>query len=261
MITKVVIRDAEHSPLSYLSEVSGLPSGKVIEFKPGPNVIVGRNGSGKTTLLKLIERYLLVGAQECEAGRVRELFDSFRDVPFLDGIDVCGDYKYNVFRMAHSNEMTQGEEWLRSIDNFGATFQQKHSSTGEGVNIAFGLLLRKMFSPETNLKFPIDDRYLKQERYTPYLEYVKSHRVDCEKEITVLVDEPDRNLDIENAESILNILSLHKEQTQMIAVVHNPLLICSLSKCPDVNIIELTDGYVESVRNKVNKLIGNNEKD
>lgn len=260
MITKVVIRDVERSPLHYLSDVSGLPAGKTIEFKPGPNVIVGRNGSGKTTLLKLIERYLLVGTQECEPRKIRELFDNFRDIPFFDGIDVYGDYRYNVFRMAHSHEMTEGEDWLKSVENFGATFQQKHASTGEGVNIAFGLLLRKIFSPEVSLKFPIEDRYLKHEEYAPYIEYVKSHRVDCEKEITILVDEPDRNLDIENAESILNILSFHKEQTQMIAVVHNPLLICSLSKCPDVNIIELTDGYVESVRKKVHKLVGTDEK-
>ena len=31
------------------------------------------------------------------------------------------------------------------------------------------------------------------------------------------------------------------------AVIHNPILIYKLSKCSHVNIIEMTDGYVEDV--------------
>ncbi len=65
------------------------------------------------------------------------------------------------------------------------------------------------------------------------------------------MDEPDRNLDIENARDILGMLSYRKEQTQLIAVVHNPLLIFALSKDPGVHFIEMTKGYINKVKKTV----------
>ena len=61
------------------------------------------------------------------------------------------------------------------------------------------------------------------------------------------MDEPDRNLDINRIKEVYNILSQEKENTQIIAVVHNPVLIYRLSKSKNVNIIEMTEGYVEDV--------------
>jgi ABC-type cobalamin/Fe3+-siderophores transport system ATPase subunit len=69
------------------------------------------------------------------------------------------------------------------------------------------------------------------------------------------MDEPDRNLDIENIDEIKGVLSFHKEQTQVIAVVHNPLLIYNLSNNPEVNLIEMTKGYVEKVKKTIDNLI------
>lgn len=63
-------------------------------------------------------------------------------------------------------------------------------------------------------------------------------------EYTVLMDEPDRNLDIDNIMQIYNVLSFHKPQTQIIAIVHNPALIYKLSKLDCVNFIEMTEGYL-----------------
>lgn len=61
------------------------------------------------------------------------------------------------------------------------------------------------------------------------------------------MDEPDRNLDITRIKEIYDILNHKKENTQIIAVIHNPILIYKLSKRSHVNIIEMTDGYVEDV--------------
>ena len=52
MIEKIVIRDNKKSPVRYLPEIPLFKNGKVFEFKPGVNVIVGKNGCGKTTLMK-----------------------------------------------------------------------------------------------------------------------------------------------------------------------------------------------------------------
>lgn len=54
---------------------------------------------------------------------------------------------------------------------------------------------------------------------------------------------------------IKEILSYHKPHTQIIAVVHNPLLICALSKNKEVNLIEMTKGYVGKVKRMVKEII------
>jgi ABC-type cobalamin/Fe3+-siderophores transport system ATPase subunit len=87
---------------------------------------------------------------------------------------------------------------------------------------------------------------------------VKEHRIkpiEEEKEITILMDEPDRNLSLDNIGHIKSILSFHKPQTQLIAVIHNPLLIYNLSKVKDINIIEMTEGYVHKVKSIIRTLI------
>lgn len=69
------------------------------------------------------------------------------------------------------------------------------------------------------------------------------------------MDEPDRNLDLKHIDEIKGILSYHKAHTQIIAVVHNPLLIYSLSKNKNINFIEMTKGYIKEVCNIVDSLI------
>lgn len=43
---------------------------------------------------------------------------------------------------------------------------------------------------------------------------------------------------------ILEMLLMLKPQTQIIAIVHNPVLIYKLSKLDCVNFIEMTEGYL-----------------
>lgn len=57
------------------------------------------------------------------------------------------------------------------------------------------------------------------------MKYYKRNRITLTEssfEYTVLMDEPDRNLDIDNIMQIYNVLSFHKPQTQIIAIIHNP---------------------------------------
>ena len=76
---------------------------------------------------------------------------------------------------------------------------------------------------------------------------VKLKYTESSFEYTVLMDEPDRNLDIDNVMQIYNVLSFHKPQTQIIAIVHNPALIYKLSKLDCVNFIEMTEGYLNKI--------------
>lgn len=260
MVYKVAIKDNEKAPLHYLSDLDNFKNGMEYAFKPGVNLVVGENGCGKTTLMKLIHRYLLVGQQQCEEKNVVKLFEDYKlkDEEMTDGVDVYADYTTNIFRMAHPEEY-KGESGigLQNFENFGTLGTMMHSSTGEGVTAAINNLWNLIFSGKASLSFPKLSDWRK-ERYAAYLDYVKEHRIkptEEEKEITILMDEPDRNLSLDNIKEIQGILSFHKPQIQLIAVVHNPLLIYNLSNIGDINIIEMTENYVDKVKRTVDELI------
>ena len=253
MVERVVIRDNRNAPLHYLSDLDAFKNGTEYEFKPGVNVIVGENGSGKTTLLKLIERYLLVDKTECGLGMygsvMRDLVGFKEVVP--DGVGVYADYDKNTFRLCHKAEKND-DDIMSSFSAFGEAYMQMHSSTGEGVNIALNSLFKRMFSEDAKLKFDYDKIAQKVKSYG---DYINSHRVQSHNEWTIILDEPDRNLDIDNIGHIKNILSFHKKNTQIIAVVHNPLLIYALSKKKNINFIELTPGYIDMVKKQINEIV------
>ena len=256
MVTKVVINNNEDTPIGYLSELKAFKNGKTYEFKPGVNIIVGENGCGKTTLLNLIRKYLLVDLSECSVGtfnsNINALFPSLIDHSrILDGVEVFADYRRNTFRMCHAGERKLNDEIFADEHSTNEFFGQKWASTGEGVLRSLESLFARMFGKGANLTF---DYLQLGDNYPQYMKYIHDHLIDG-NEWTILMDEPDRNLDIENIGQIRDILNVHKPQTQIIAVVHNPLLICALSKNPEVNFIEMTRGYVNKVKKLVNELV------
>ena len=257
MVYKVVIKDNKKSPIRYLPDLDNFQNGKEFIFKPGINIIVGENGCGKTTLMNLIKKYLMVDYMCCGRGAYRCNINSlYKNVlanakELLDGIDVYADYQRNTFRLSHEGEKEK-QQAIETFEDFGTMFTQKTSSTGESVLVAVNFLFNYMFSKKVQLTY---DYSQFKESDPLYWGYVKSHHQEGSDEWTILMDEPDRNLDIENINQIKGILSFHKRHTQMIAVVHNPLLICSLSKKNSINIIEMTEGYIHKVNQLVRNLI------
>jgi ABC-type transport system involved in cytochrome bd biosynthesis fused ATPase/permease subunit len=83
--------------------------------------------------------------------------------------------------------------------------------------------------------------------------YFKKNSID-ELRFTVILDEPDKNLDIENIEMVENDLLLSTKTSQIIAAIHNPIMIYRLSKLNNVNFIELTKGYIDKINKLINKL-------
>ena len=253
MIEKVVIKDNKNSPIHYLPELENFSNGKEFIFKPGVNIIVGENGSGKTTLLRLIQRYLLVDKEECSIGIYNSVINALvglkQKVP--EGVDVYADYDKNIFKLCHASEK-ENDDAMSSFDAFGEFFTQKHASTGEGVSVALHSLFNRMFSPNAKLKFDYDKV---GKRVESYGEYIEKHRTTEHDEWTVLMDEPDRNLSIDNIKQIKGILSFHKPQTQIIAVIHNPLIIYALADNKEINFIEMTPNYVHKVKQTINEIM------
>ena len=276
MIKSVTIRDAGNAPYAYIADIPALKEGTTIEFKPGINIIVGANGCGKSTLIKTIATYLLCG-NGCmktptgynsvrDAANDRHLWNPLRSEKLLDGVDVVHDYNGVAFILRNSYEM-EGDEALRDMDSFKSAYTRRVSSMGENTMFSIQTLFDVMFAdkgveylafPIANLKKIMDNAGdVWKERLKKLLLYYKRNQVtDLTPEdfqYTVLMDEPDRNLDIYNLDQVADILSQDKEMTQLIATVHNPLLIARLSQKPNVNIIEMTEGYVNSVHTEIYK--------
>lgn len=88
------------------------------------------------------------------------------------------------------------------------------------------------------------------ETSTKLMKSIQSNQVDCNPFIyTILMDEPDQGLDIDNLEEVYSIVSYDKPQTQLIASIHNPVLINRLSKFGHINFIEMSNGYLKKVKN------------
>lgn len=260
MIRNVVIRDNTRLPYQYAKDLPSFANGREYIFKDGVNVIVGKNGCGKSTLFKTLKAYLMVAHDECGAkdGEFSRTVDRLRskwqtldteDI-FLDGVDVYADYRRNVFAFTPRFERTD-EYTLSSFRRFGDTINLMHASSGEQTASALSSLFNLMFSKDAKLKFDYENEI----RNEDYQKYVAEHRVECEPSWTVLMDEPDSSMDIGNAEQVYGILSQRKKNTQIIAVVHNPLLIYKLSTLKGVNIIEMSEGYVDEVRSMVDKFL------
>ena len=256
MVYKVVIKDNQNAPLHYLPDLDNFQNGKQYVFTPGVNLIVGENGCGKTTLINLLKRYLLVDFTECGRGAYNSNINALYarglgQEGFHDGVEVYADYKRNTFRLSHAGEKEKNQA-VNTMADFAAMFEQKHASTGEGVVIAINSLFNLMFSKKAPLYF--DYAQFGKDNHPDYAKYIKKHKMKGD-EWTILMDEPDRNLSLENLKQIKSILNFHKEGAQMIAVIHNPLLIYNLSKVEGINIIEMTEGYVDRVKRMVDELL------
>lgn len=266
MITKVEIVDNNNTPLSYISNLKAFKNGTSFDFKSGINIIIGKNGCGKSSLIKLLSLFLLCDDSSYSKIKndtlfsyslFKENFGKDTDV-LLDGIKIKSDYCGVVYNYITHKDISENNI-LSDIGNFSNYVDNVSSSTGESMVNSLNYLFNTAFS-NRNIQFPIQELINKnkivneywQKRIRNLLNYYKENSIKVTEksfEYTFLLDEPDRNLDITNIEQLFTILSYKKPMTQLICVIHNPILIYKLSKLDYVNFIELTAGYLNDIKN------------
>ena len=267
MIKSITIDNNENLPLKYSYKLESLKNGTKFDFIKGVNIIIGKNGSGKSTLLKNISYYLLCSSSYYSKlpnfsmfGEALKMDDLFNDTQLRDGMKINCDYAGVVYN--YIPYTTQGMEF----DAFACAnrIECSDKSVGEKTRFELCSLFDFAFSNK-DIQFPIKELihsrnntndYWK-ERFTNLLKYYKSNSFISNPDefaFTFLIDEPDKNLDISNIGELYDALSYQKEMTQLICVIHNPILIYKLSKLKHINIIELTDGYLEEIKDVFSKL-------
>lgn len=270
MITKVIIKDIESTPISWCKKV--FKGGEEFNFTPHVNIVIGENGSGKSTLMKLLASYTLCDKNLCsEFGtggndilHLKGLFwDDYvlggEDDKFNDGVDVFSDYSLPTFNLRMSADIND-YEFADSIHNFQLKMNGMNGSTGESTLNSISVLFKFMFGKEAPKEFPMEkikkaiekSNDVWSRRFQELVEYYEKHDIPgsekTEKRVTILLDEPDRNLSIKYSKDLLGVLKTDRPDTQIIAVIHNPILINRLSNMKHVNIIELTPGYLKEVK-------------
>ena len=233
MITSLKINDNTKTPYYYTKKV--FENGKEFKFDRGVNIIIGPNGSGKSTLLKLLRAYTLTTDRfTSELSACDRLIGYKRE--FI-GVDVYANYMAKTFNLECTSEMTESQ-FMRDVTSFTKAFDKNNLSTGEAQIAALSKFFDNAFN-EPFLEFP------KTEKYYPQLyEYYNTHHVAVPI-ITFIMDEPDRNLDIDNVKELYSIFSTEKKDVQIITSIHNPLLIYKL--VGKVNFIDITGNYLNKV--------------
>lgn len=259
MITSITINDNKRTPFRYAPKIKAFKNGTEFVFKPGVNIIIGKNGSGKSTLLNMIKKYMLCENSMCSEvpNEVLDFPDVFDDEDqILDGVSIKADYVGKVFNLLQQSEMNNYDA-LKNSHNFNLYMNGSSSSSGEKNICAISTLFDFIFSRQ-DYEFPIRSlvEYKKKSnkfwiaRIDNLLRYYKNNHIKISEkdfEYTTLMDEPDRNLDIDNIANLYDVLSIHKPQTQIIAVIHNPALIYKLSELDCVNFIEMSKGYLKKI--------------
>ena len=263
MITKVLISDKNNLPFEYASSLEAFADGKEYVFKPGVNVVVGNNGSGKSTLLGVLAMYMMC------YGRSKS---SIPKVPFIgyllpevfgpggnkirDGLKICSDYAGIVYNYVPYTDI-MNDKASKFSENAAMVIGGNTMSSGERQINFLNIMFSRAFE-NIDVQFPISklkDICQESEIYTEkvkmLLRYYKENQDKSIRqedfEFTFLIDEPDKNLDIHNIDSITNMFSYHKENTQIIAAIHNPVVLYKLKKTGNVNFVEMTEGYMDAI--------------
>lgn len=264
MIQSVKITDNKNLPVSYAYKLDSFANGTEYKFKKGINIVIGKNGCGKSTLIRMIADFMLCKKSICskmpyDVLQLMDLFyDSFDNKKGLkDGIEIKADYLSVVYNYFVAKEM-DNDDILSSAHTVSAFMDSISSSTGEGMVSMLCHLFDFAFKNK-DVEFPIKQIESMMNVSNEYwagnfrllLEYYQKNRIQITKRdfaYTFLLDEPDRNLDVARIEEFYNVLSYEKEYTQLICVIHNPILIYKLSKLDYINFIEMSPDYLSEVK-------------
>jgi len=245
------------------------------EFKPGLNMLVGANGSGKSTLLEAIAKRFLCfnfGTPNLDKetfGYMSELWQedeehSWRDHKFLPY--VTAEYDQVPYMMYASPEFTplgQPNRAYAMCYGLGKAATEHYDmvdshSSGEGMRN----VMAKMFNILRGAERPINRNQVQKHDWRDERDSGKRQVNWLDQNIlpqpdapmVLLLDEPERALDLQAQ------LAFWADLTKLTAQPNVQVIIATHSIIPlfmpdiQVNYVEMTKGYADSLRTGVEKL-------
>lgn len=214
------------------------------KFKPGLNLILGANTCGKTSLLNIIKQF-----------NCYEPFDMLeKDVQLLKNYPVKLDnlkkqgtqVKGKISKVLEYKPQELHESYdLRLMQtDLKTALLSKYQSKGQGRTSYHDWFSQYLTN---NAKFREKD-----------LETIEELKIPYEKGFMILSDEPENSLAINMQFGLFDwfyqLAEAYKEHCQIIIATHS-IAAFTMVKNPNVNIIEMNEGWVDMILDRVREVL------
>jgi predicted ATPase len=236
--------------LQYAKDIKFL--NRIIKFKPGINIIVGKNGSGKSALLTGLKKLFLAEQQgytkingASDIGRIYDLSEKvFSDKVEHNGFSIVCNKVYDTGSFDDDN-------FLSSVNSI---MFQKSSSTGEASMYHLSLMnsnlskLKPVNEIVEEFKKRVSSHWF--QKVDKWLEWFNDGIVEDTRIVTIVLDEPTTGFDFYSKIEFWDSIFKVRYPAQFIIATHDmiPLFM------KDVNVIETENGYANTVKKHMDSI-------
>ena len=248
MIHSLKVTDPSRLTVGWWSKVESLSKIDTLEFGPGMNILWGRNASGKSTILRLLAEWFhcyqggrSVVTETSIRGATKSL--AAKDV-FLDGAEIKHDGQSVSYFNPEKPVGFSGSQFDDDFMEEGIFSMFRKGSSGQ--NTLHGIMTAVRQKSEEKIPFNMHkDRV--NTLWQGWIEGVERMLTPNSPPgpRTILLDEPDRSLDIDNSAEVWRQIPFPHKPRQIIVATHSPFAL----RIEGAKYIELSPGYLETCRN------------